>query len=81
MVNDFESEFRLRFESQPNQFAYIGYDATSVLLESLQRVQNPKYLKEGLKSLNNYRGLINRVSFDGSRINQNVKIKRLNYSN
>ena len=81
MVNDFESEFRLRFESQPNQFAYIGYDAASVLLESLQRVQNPEYLKEGLKSLNNYRGLINRVSFDGSRINQNVKIKRLNNSN
>ncbi|WP_157939384.1 ABC transporter substrate-binding protein [Gracilimonas amylolytica] len=81
MVNDFESEFRLRFESQPNQFAYIGYDAASVLLESLQRVQNPEYLKEGLKSLNNYRGLINRVSFDGSRINQNVKIKRLSNSN
>ncbi len=81
MVNDFESEFRLRFESQPNQFAYIGYDAASVLLESLQRVQNPEYLKEGLKSLNNYRGLINRVSFEGSRINQNVKIKRLNNSN
>lgn len=81
MVNDFESEFRLRFESQPNQFAYIGYDAASVLLESLQRVQNPEYLKEGLKSLNNYRGLINRVSFEGSRINQNVKIKRLNNNN
>ena len=81
MVNDFESEFRLRFESQPNQFAYIGYDAASILLESLQRVQNPEYLKEGLKSLNNYRGLINRVSFEGSRINQNVKIKRLNNSN
>ncbi|MDZ7806816.1 MAG: ABC transporter substrate-binding protein [Gracilimonas sp.] len=76
-VNDFDSEFRLRFDTQPNQFAYIGYDAAKVLLESLIRVQNPDYLKEGLKSFDNYRGLITRVSFSGSHINQEVTIKRL----
>lgn len=76
-VNDFESEFRLRFDTQPNQFAYIGYDAASVLLESLKRVQNPDYLKEGLKSFDNFRGLITRVSFNGSHINQEVRIKKL----
>ncbi|MFP8488248.1 ABC transporter substrate-binding protein [Gracilimonas sp. Q87] len=76
-VNDFESEFRLRFDTQPNQFAYIGYDAANVLLESLKRVQNPNYLKEGLKSFDNFRGLITRVNFNGSHINQEVRIKKL----
>lgn len=74
----FKSDFRLRFEMEPNRFAYIGYDAANVLLETLNRVQNPAYLKEGLKKLSNYRGIITNVSFDDSHINQEVKIKRLN---
>jgi len=77
-INDFESEFRLRFDTQPNRFAYIGYDAAKVLLESLLRVQNPAYLRDGLKSLDNYRGLITRVSFNGTHINQEVKIRKKN---
>lgn len=76
-VNDFESEFRLRFDTQPNRFAYIGFDAAKVLIESLRRVQNPQYLKEGLKSFNNYRGLMTRISFDGTHINQEVRIKKV----
>jgi ABC-type branched-subunit amino acid transport system substrate-binding protein len=79
-VNDFESEFRLRFDTQPNRFAYIGYDAANVMLESLTRVQNPEYLKDGLKSFDNYRGLITRVSFNGSHINQEVKIRKSTYN-
>lgn len=74
--SDFQSAYRLRFDIEPNEFAYIGYDAANVLLETLERVKNPAYLKQGLKELNNYRGLIMNVSFRDSHINQEVKIKK-----
>ncbi|HBX65729.1 MAG TPA: hypothetical protein DEG32_06095, partial [Balneolaceae bacterium] len=60
-----------------NRFAFIGYDAANVVLQTLKRVQNPAYLKEGLKKFNNYRGLITNVSFRNTHINQEVKIKRI----
>jgi len=76
-IEDFESEFRIRFNMDPNRFAFIGYDAANVVLQTLKRVQNPAYLKEGLKKFNNYRGLITNVSFRNTHINQEVKIKRI----
>lgn len=76
-LQDFESAFRLRFNMNPNRFAYIGYDAARVILTNLQKVQNPAYLKKGLKSFNRYRGLITDVSFRGTHINQEVKVKRI----
>ena len=76
-IEDFESEFRIRFNMDPNRLAFIGYDAANVVLQTLKRVQNPAYLKEGLKKFNNYRGLITNVSFRNTHINQEVKIKRI----
>ncbi len=76
-IEDFESAFRLRFNMDPNRFAFIGYDAANVLLKTLSKVQNPAYLKEGLKKFNNYRGLITDVSFRNTHINQEVKIKQI----
>jgi ABC-type branched-subunit amino acid transport system substrate-binding protein len=75
--DDFESAFRLRFDTPPNRFAFIGYDAANVVLKTLDQVQNPAYLKEGLKKFNNYRGIITGVSFRDTHINQEVQIKRL----
>jgi ABC-type branched-subunit amino acid transport system substrate-binding protein len=76
-IEDFASEFRLRFDTEPTRFALIGYDAANVALRTLKRVQNPAYLKEGLKKFNNYRGLIMDVSFQNTHINQEVSIKQL----
>lgn len=76
-ISDFESAFRLRFDVTPNRFAYIGYDAANVVLETLKKIQNPAYLKEGFKQLKDYKGLIMNVNFDGTHINQNVKVKQL----
>jgi ABC-type branched-subunit amino acid transport system substrate-binding protein len=76
-LTDFESAFRLRFEISPNRFALIGYDAANVLLHTLKKVQNPVYLKQGLKELSNFRGLNMDVSFNGTHINQEVKIKKV----
>lgn len=78
---EFESSFRLRFDTPPNRFAYIGYDAANVILETLKKVKNPSYLRKGLNSFNNYRGLITGVSFRNTQINQEVKVKRVSSEN
>lgn len=74
---EFASSFRLRFDTAPNRFAYIGYDAANVILETLKQVKNPTYLRKGLNGFNNYRGLITGVSFRDTQINQEVKVKRV----
>ncbi|MEX0608291.1 MAG: ABC transporter substrate-binding protein [Balneolaceae bacterium] len=74
-MEEFESSYRLRFNMEPNYYAYVGYDAANVLLQTLKRVKNPAYLKEGLKNLNGFKGLITDVSFRGTHINQEVKIR------
>lgn len=70
----FISAYRLRFDTQPNQFAFIGYDAASVILDVIERVKNPAYFRDALKDLNNFRGLSIDVSFGGSHVNKEIRI-------
>lgn len=74
-VESFISNFRLRFETEPNQFAFIGFDVANAVLSTLDRVGNPDYLKNGLHELKNYRGLSNSIEFTTEHINQKVIIK------
>lgn len=76
-ASEFTSAFRLRFETIPNQFAYIGYDAAEIVLQTLQRVKNPAYFRDALKNVNNFRGLSMDVSFQKTHVNQDVVIQRL----
>ena len=76
-VNDFASSFRVRFNTEPNQFAYIGYDNARIVLQTLLKVKNPAFLRDELKELHNFRGLSKEVSFDGTHVNQDVVIKRM----
>ena len=76
-TQDFASSFRLRFNTQPNQFAYTGYDAAKIVLEILKQVKNPDYLRDALKDLNNYEGISTRVSFRGTHVNHEIQIKRM----
>lgn len=76
-ASTFASNFRLRFSTQPNQFAYIGYDAASIILETLLKVKNPAYLRDALKDLNGYEGLSTRVSFKSTHVNHEIKVKRM----
>ena len=62
-VENFASSFRLRFQTDPNQFAFIGYDVAKIVLNTLDRVGNPEYLKNGLHELKNYRGLSGNIGF------------------
>lgn len=76
-AEEFRSNFRLRFKTEPNRFAFIGYDAAQVILNTLTKVENPVYLKEGLLNLNSYQGLSTKVSFQKQHINQSLQIKKL----
>lgn len=73
-VEQFNKKFRQRFDTEPNRFAMIGYDVASYVLETLNRVENPSYLKNALKTQPMYKGIIGNINFKGSHINQEVKI-------
>lgn len=62
---------------EPNRFAMIGYDVATYLLETLNRIGNPELLKNALKEQPLYEGLISNISFQGTHINQEVKIFRI----
>lgn len=72
--NSFDSEYRVRFSTAPNSFSYIGFDTASLVLNTLQRVENPANFKEGFKNISNFRGLTMKVNFDGSQVNTAVSI-------
>jgi ABC-type branched-subunit amino acid transport system substrate-binding protein len=76
-VERFKKMFTQRFDTEPNRFAMIGYDVASYVLETLERVENPSYLKEALKNQPMYEGIISNINFKGSHINQEVKIFEL----
>jgi len=74
-VENFASNFRLRFQTEPNQFAFIGFDVARLILNTLNRVENPEYLKNGLREIKNFRGLSGNIGFNDEHINQQVIIK------
>lgn len=76
-VENFASNFRLRFQTEPNQFAFIGFDVANIVLNTLDRVENPDYLKNGLHELTKYRGLSSDIGFSTEHINQQVIIKSI----
>jgi ABC-type branched-subunit amino acid transport system substrate-binding protein len=74
---DFISKFRIRFQTSPSQFAYIGFDAAKLILDQLAFVKNPEYLRDELKNVNGYRGLSIDVSFRGTHVNEAMRVRRL----
>ncbi|WP_440998910.1 ABC transporter substrate-binding protein [Fodinibius sp. SL11] len=73
-VGQFKKTFKQRFNSEPSRFAMIGYDVASYVLKTLERVENPAYLKNALKTQPMYQGIISNINFKGQHINQEVKI-------
>jgi len=77
-VERFKKRFTERFGSEPNRFAMIGYDSANFLLNTLERVKNPALLKNALKNQPYYEGIISNIHFDGTHVNNEVKIFKLN---
>lgn len=73
-LEQFKKQFKKRFDTEASRFAMIGYDAASYLLNTLNKVGNPAYLKDALKTQPRYEGLIGNIFFDGTHINQEVKV-------
>ncbi|NGP76455.1 ABC transporter substrate-binding protein [Balneolaceae bacterium YR4-1] len=80
-VDQFRQNFSGRFGIEANRFAMIGYDAATYLLQTLDRVKNPDLLKNALSRQPLYEGLISNIRFDGTHVNQEVKIFRLSADN
>ena len=70
----FSSAFRIRFQTEPNQFAYIGYDAANLVLDQLKWAKNPAYLREVLRDVQRFHGLSIDVNFNTTHVNQAVDI-------
>lgn len=73
-VEQFRKTFKERFDTEPNRFAMIGYDVATYVLKTLERVENPAYLKNALKEQPLYEGIISNINFKGEHINQEVKV-------
>lgn len=76
-AREFISEFRIRFQTDPNQFAYIGYDAAYIILDQLSFIKNPAYLRDYLRRLKGYKGLSIDVSFNGTHVNEAIGFDRM----
>jgi ABC-type branched-subunit amino acid transport system substrate-binding protein len=76
-LEQFRSRYVARTRLNPNEFAYLGYDVATYLLQTLQMVQNPAYLPAALAQMETYRGLGSQFRFDGSTSNRWVPVFQL----
>ena len=74
-INDFESNYRLRFNREPTLFSFIGYDVAEIVLESLLYVGNPVYLNDAMRFYRSNDKFTLDVDFNGTHINQKVSIE------
>ncbi|MFH5884348.1 ABC transporter substrate-binding protein [Halalkalibaculum sp. DA3122] len=73
-VRQFREDFSQRFGTEASRYALIGYDSADFILRTLERVGNPALLKEAIKTEPLYEGLISNIHFEGTHVNQEVKI-------
>jgi ABC-type branched-subunit amino acid transport system substrate-binding protein len=71
----FEEDFINRFGIEPGPFASVGFDAGSYLFTTLEEAGNPKRLKHALRDAPEFSGLSMRIHFDGTQINQLVRVE------
>ncbi len=73
-VSAFRNRFRQRFNFPANQYAAIGYDVVKFVMQALDEVGNPAILGKAIQMQPFYEGLMKNIYFDGSHVNQAVKI-------
>ena len=76
-AKQFISEFRIRFQTNPNQFAFIGFDTASIILTQFTRIKNPALLIENLRNSKTYKGLSISINFNGKHENQAAWIGKI----
>ena len=73
-IDYFSDDFETRFNTEPDDFAKVGYDTAAFLFESLDTAGNPTYLTRVMRSKNLFNGLSMNIFFDDKRINQRVDV-------
>jgi ABC-type branched-subunit amino acid transport system substrate-binding protein len=76
-LEQFRARYVARTQLNPNEFAYLGYDVATYLLQTLQLVQNPAYLPVALTQMETFHGLGGQFRFNGSAVNRWVPVFKL----
>lgn len=76
-LEQFQARYVARTRLNANEFAYVGYDVATYLLQTLQRVQNPSYLPAELTQMETFHGLGGQFRFNGSAVNRWVPVFQL----
>ncbi|MGM0506794.1 MAG: ABC transporter substrate-binding protein [Bacteroidota bacterium] len=70
----FEDDFQNQFGFAPNEFAFLGYDTGTFLIEALLDAGNPDQLHHTLRARPSFSGMILDVEFDGEQMNRRIQI-------
>lgn len=68
----FQQNYEALSGIKADEFAHIGYDTATFLFNTLQKVQNPDYLKEQMRHQPRMEGTIANIDFQGSHINRQL---------
>ncbi|MCF7801522.1 MAG: penicillin-binding protein activator [Candidatus Marinimicrobia bacterium] len=80
--SDIQDFYSRRYDREPTNYDYLGYDAGSLLLEGLTQARfNPVVLVGVLKTMGTHRGIISQVKFGGSSPRQNQSVFIMEYDN
>ncbi|MCF7796991.1 MAG: penicillin-binding protein activator [Lentisphaeria bacterium] len=80
--SDIHNYYTRRYDRDPTNYDYLGYDAASLLLEGLTQARfNPVVLGEVLKTMGTHRGIISQVKFGGNSPRQNQSVFIMEYDN
>ena len=76
-VQEFIDVYEKRFSFRPDRFSLIGYDTARFTFQVLEMVNNPAYLKDGIKNYPLFDGLSTDIKFGNGHVNQSVRVVKL----
>lgn len=69
-VQLFTEDYRNLTGTEPNMFAFLGYDVGTYLFQTLEKVQNPAHMKRAIPVQPRHRGLIMDIHFNRDHVNE-----------
>lgn len=73
-VKLFNEEYRNITGAEPNMFAHLGYDVGTYIFQTLEKVQNPAFMKQAIKTQPRHNGLILNIDFNRDHVNDLLHI-------
>ena len=72
MTYQFQSNYQSLTGRSPDQFAHLGYDTATFLFQSINKLENPVRLKQRLRRMPRYDGVVTSIDFRGNHVNQHL---------